>query len=133
MSETIFTKIINGDIPGHFIYEDDTCVAILDAFPAVRGQSLVIPKQPEPYVFALPEDVYQHLFLVAKRISTVLDTELDTVRTCLVVEGFEVPHTHIKLYPMREETPLGAIMQQQTEANQAELATLAQTLKTQLG
>ena len=49
MSESIFTKIINRDIPAHFVYEDDHCVAILDKFPAVKGQTLVIPKKKMPF------------------------------------------------------------------------------------
>ena len=66
---SIFTKIINREIPGHFLYEDDTCVAILDAFPAVRGQSLIIPKKHIGYAFDLDDDSYLHLFQVAKRIA----------------------------------------------------------------
>lgn len=129
MSETIFTKIINREIPGHFIYEDNLCVAILDAFPAITGQTLVIPKQPEPYAFALDDTTYQHIFMVAKHIATVLDQELDTLRTCLVVEGFEVPHTHIKLYPVLDDTPLGKVLPNQHEGNSAELAALAERLR----
>lgn len=132
MSDTIFTKIIAGEVPGHFVYQDDICVAILDVFPAVTGQTLVIPKQPEPYAFALDEATYQHIFMIAKKIATVLDTELATERTCLVVEGFEVPHTHIKLYPMPDTTPLGHVMPNQTEGDPIELAALAETLKARL-
>jgi len=120
-SETIFTKIINRQLPGHFIYEDEVCVAILDAFPAVSGQTLVIPKEPIDYVFALPEATYQHLFAVAKKIATMLDRELKTARTCLVLEGFDVPHTHLKLYPLPDVMPLGKIMPQTSPADQATL------------
>jgi histidine triad (HIT) family protein len=132
MSETIFTKIINREIPGHFIYEDDQCVAILDVFPAVTGQTLIIPKNPEPYAFALNDETYQHLFLVAKRIVAILDNELQTLRTCLVVEGFEVPHTHIKLYPVHDDTPLGMVLPNQHEGDPAQLAALAVQLRTAL-
>lgn len=132
MTETIFTKIINREIPGHFIYEDELCVAILDKFPAVWGQSLVIPRAAIDYAFALDDTLYQHLFTVAKRVAHALDTTLDTKRTCLVVEGFEVPHAHLKLYPLTDVTPLGTILPQQREADDAALRTLAETLREQL-
>ena len=101
---TIFTKIIDREIPGHFVYEDDVCVAILDKFPAIEGQTLVIPKVETDYAFDLNDDTYAHIFAVAKRIARALDTVLQTERTCIIVEGFEVPHTHIKLYPMPRGT-----------------------------
>jgi len=123
---TIFTKIINREIPGHFIYEDNICVAIMDKFPAVRGQSLVIPKKDIDYAFDLDDDSYIHLFTVAKRIAKASDAALHAVRTCLVVEGLDVPHVHIKIYPMQNtDTALGALMHQSAEAHDEELALLA--------
>jgi histidine triad (HIT) family protein len=97
---TIFTKIINREIPGQFVYEDDVCVVLMDKFPGVPGQTLVVPKLEVDYLFDLPDDIYQHLFSVAKKIAKASDVAYGTIRTCLVVEGFEVPHVHIKLYPM---------------------------------
>jgi histidine triad (HIT) family protein len=132
MSDTIFTKIINREIPGHFLYEDDTCVAILDKFPSVRGQSLVIPRDSIDYAFAIDDPTYQHLFGVAKRIAGALDTALQTERTCLVVEGFEVPHAHLKLYPMAEIRPLGEVLPQQREEDDVLLRELATTIRAQI-
>ncbi len=101
MSEkTIFSKIIDQEIPGHFIYEDDVCVVIMDAFPSVAGQVLVIPRTPTNYIFDLNDTTYNHLWQVTKRVSQALDVAFDTSRTCVIVEGFEVPHVHIKLYPL---------------------------------
>lgn len=126
MSHSIFTKIINREIPGHFVYEDDVCVAILDKFPAVKGQTLVIPREEVDYAFDLDDDTYLHLFKVAKRVGTALDRALEAERTCLVVEGFEVPHVHIKIYPMQDtKTALGAIMPQAAEASDEELSVIA--------
>ncbi|MAZ29659.1 HIT family protein [bacterium] len=132
MSETIFTKIINREIPGHFIYEDEVCVAILDAFPAVAGQTLVIPREPVDYVFDLDDATYLHVFAVAKKIATALDIELKTERTCMVLEGFEVPHAHLKLYPVPDTTPLGQVLPNQTKGDPESLAALATQLKTAL-
>ena len=98
---TIFTKIIEGEIPGHFIYEDDICVAIMELFPNVEGQSLVILKREVDYAFDMTDDEYQHVFSVAKKIAKASDKAFGAERTCMVVEGFEVPHVHIRLYPFK--------------------------------
>jgi histidine triad (HIT) family protein len=133
MSESIFTKIINREIPAHFIYEDDDCVAILDKFPAVKGQSLVIPKQEIDYAFDLDDDTYLHLFQVAKKIGQASDKALNAERTCLAVEGFEVPHVHIRIYPMQDtKTALGQIMQDVAEASDEDLAVIATQIQAAL-
>ena len=130
---SIFTKIINREIPGQFIYEDEFCVAILDKFPAVRGQSLVIPKKDIDYAFDLDDDSYIHLFQVAKKIAKASDRALDAVRTCLVVEGFDVPHVHIKIYPMQNTgEALGSIMPKGKEASDEDLAVVATLIKAAL-
>jgi histidine triad (HIT) family protein len=109
--KSIFSKIIAREIPAHFIYEDDRCVAILDKFPAIAGQTLVIPKQEIDYIFNLDDATYLHLLTITKLLTTALDTAYETERTCMVVEGFEVPHVHIKLYPMtNHDVPLGQLL-----------------------
>lgn len=133
MSHSIFSKIIARDIPAHFIYEDEHCIAILDKFPAVKGQTLVIPKHEIDYAFDLDDDTYLHLFKVAKKVGKALDAALDPVRTCLVVEGFDVPHVHIKIYPVREEDkPLGARLAMGEEASDEELAVVATQIQAAL-
>lgn len=126
MSHSIFTKIINREIPAHFLYEDDVCIAILDKFPATKGQSLVIPKKQIDYAFDLDDDTYSHLFSIAKMIGKASDKALAAERTCLVVEGFDVPHVHIKIFPMQDtKTALGEIMPHGQEASDEELALVA--------
>lgn len=123
---SIFTKIINREIHGHFIHEDDFCIVILDKFPAVKGQSLVIPKKDIDYAFDLDDDSYMHLFKIAKKIAKASDRALGAVRTCLVVEGFDIPHVHIKIYPMQDtQQALGAIMPKGVEASDEQLAVVA--------
>jgi len=130
---SIFTQIINREIPGHFIYEDEHCVAILDKFPAVKGQSLIIPKKDVDYAFDLDDETYLHLFQVAKKVGKASDKALDAERTCLVVEGFDVPHVHIKIYPMQDtKKALGAIMPQGAEADDEELAVVATQIQAAL-
>ncbi|MEL6803830.1 MAG: HIT family protein, partial [Bacteroidota bacterium] len=126
MSESIFSKIIKREIPAHFIYEDEHCVAILDKFPAVKGQSLVIPKHETDYAFDLDDDTYIHLFKTAKKIANASDKALAAKRTCLVVEGFEVPHVHIKIYPMlNTDKGLSDFIGPGAEASDEDLAVIA--------
>lgn len=126
MSESIFTKIVNREIPAEFIYEDEHCVAILDRFPTVKGQSLVIPKNETDYAFDLDDDTYLHLFKTAKRVAAASDKALGASRTCLVVEGFDVPHVHIKIYPMQEtDKPLASKIGMGEEATDEELSIVA--------
>lgn len=99
---TVFSKIINREIPAQFVFEDDVCVVVMDKFPSVKGQTLVIPKVEIDYAFDLDEKTYSHIFTIAKKVAKASDKAFNTFRTCLVVEGFEVPHVHIKLYPMKE-------------------------------
>lgn len=130
---SIFTKIINREVPGHFIYEDEYCVAILDKFPAVKGQSLVIPKKDVDYAFDLDDETYLHLFQVAKKVGKASDRALAAERTCLVVEGFDVPHVHIKIYPLQNtEKALGAIMHESAEASDEELTIVATQIQAAL-
>jgi histidine triad (HIT) family protein len=126
MSESIFTKIINQEIPAHLLYEDEHCVVILDKFPAVKGQSLVIPKKEIDYAFDLDDDTYIHLFKTAKMVARASDKALNAERTCLVVEGFDVPHVHIKIYPMQDtQKALGEILPLGEEASDEDLAIVA--------
>lgn len=133
MAETIFTKIINRDIPGHFVYEDEQCAVILDKFPAVPGQCLVIPKEPVDYIFNLDQATYTHIWNVAAQIAHALDTVYQPLRTCAVVEGFDVPHTHIKLYPITEDLkPLGQHLHMGAEASDDVLTHAAEEIKAAL-
>lgn len=133
MSDSIFSKIIRREVPGIFVYEDDICVVIMDKFPTVEGQTLVVPKIEIDYAFELDEETYSHLFKVAKRVALASDKALGADRTCLVVEGFEVPHTHIKLYPMlKGNKNLPAALKGGQMAHDEKLTELAKKIKSEL-
>ncbi len=130
MSDSIFSKIIRREIPAHFIYEDEHCVVILDKFPTTIGQSLVIPKKEVDYAFDLDDETYLHLFSVAKKIAQASDKALKTERTCLAIEGFEVPHVHIKLYPVPAGVrDLGRFLTPGEMADDTELESTAAEIK----
>ena len=96
---TIFTKIIDGEIPGRFVWKDDQCVAFMDIMPASEGHLLVVPRAEIDRWPDLPEDLAAHLFSVAHKISGALDDAFDKDRVALMIAGFDVPHTHIHMFP----------------------------------
>ena len=98
MQDSIFTKIIKGEIPSHTVYEDEHAIAFLDINPLSDGHVLVVPKQQIDSLWALPAEVYQHLWAVAQRIAHAMETELQPERVGVIVEGFDVPHAHIQLH-----------------------------------
>ena len=130
---TIFSKIIAREIPGHFVYEDDFCVVIMDKYPAVLGQSMVILKREVDYLFTLEDEEYGRLLFVAKHVALASDKAFGVSRSCLVVEGFEVPHVHIKIYPTPDTvTNLGNVMCERVEARDDNLAEQADVIKAEL-
>lgn len=96
---TIFSKIINGEIPSYKVYEDDFIYAFLDINPVQRGHTLVVPKKEVDYLFDLDEETYGHLMRASKIVAEMLKEKLSCARVCVVVEGYEVPHAHVKLIP----------------------------------
>lgn len=96
---TIFSKIINGDIPCHKVWEDDRHFAFLDINPWVEGHTLVIPKVEHDYLFDMDDEAYAALHLAAKKVGVLLKDKLSCSRVCTVVMGYEVPHVHIHLLP----------------------------------
>ncbi|MCB9818785.1 HIT family protein [Candidatus Nomurabacteria bacterium] len=130
MTDSIFSQIIAREIPSQFVYEDEVCVVIMDKFPSTKGQTLVIPKKGVDYVFDLDDSTYSHIFSVAKKIALASDKALHPKRTCLAVEGFEVPHTHIKIYPVYDTSRgLGPFLSSGEMADDTELASLAEQIK----
>jgi len=103
---TIFTKIINGDIPSYKIAEDENCYAFLDINPLKAGHTLVVPKNETDYLFDLNNESYQQLFAFAKKIAIALKSSVPCKRIAVVVLGFEVPHAHIHLIPIDNESEI---------------------------
>lgn len=96
---TIFTKIINGEIPGAFVYEDDRCVAFLDVSPLTEGHAMVVPREEISAWTDLDDDLLDHLMNVAKRIGRAQEAAFECERTGMMIVGYEVPHVHIHVWP----------------------------------
>lgn len=97
---SIFTRIIRGDIPGRFIWNDETCVVMLDIRPLHPGHVLVIPKKEVDQWTDLDAETTAHLMSVAHQVAKVQATAVDCLRVGLMIAGFEVPHTHVHVVPL---------------------------------
>ncbi|NLB86847.1 MAG: HIT family protein [Bacteroidales bacterium] len=103
---SIFTRIINLEIPCYKIAEDDDFIAFLDINPLKKGHALVVPKQEVDYIFDNSDEVLSKILIFSKKIAKGIEANVDCKRIGLVVVGLEVPHTHIHLVPMDEEADL---------------------------
>jgi len=97
---SIFTKIINGEIPCYRIAEDDRYFAFLDINPLREGHTLVVPKKETDYIFDLDDDTIAGMMVFSKKIATALKAAIPCVRIGVAILGLEVPHAHIHLVPM---------------------------------
>ena len=99
---TIFTKIINGEIPCYKIAEDDDFIAFLDINPNAKGHTLCVPKREVDKLFDLEDDLYLKLMLFSKKVAKALEKVISCNRIGMAVVGLEVPHTHVHLIPINE-------------------------------
>jgi histidine triad (HIT) family protein len=100
---TIFSKIVNGEIPSYKIAEDENFFAFLDINPLAKGHTLVIPKTEVDYIFDLDEETYMGLQAFARKIAIALNKAIPCKKVGVAVLGLEVPHAHIHLVPMQSE------------------------------
>lgn len=103
---SIFTKIVNGEIPSYKVAEDENYLAFLDIFPVAKGHTLVIPKKEVDYLFDLDDEEYTGLQMFAKNVAVGLKKAIPCEKVGVLVLGLEVPHAHIHLVPMQNETDL---------------------------
>jgi histidine triad (HIT) family protein len=97
---TIFTKIINGEIPCYKIAEDDNYFAFLDINPLREGHTLVVPKKETDYIFDLQDNELEGIFIFSKRVAEAIKSVVPCNRIAVAILGLEVPHAHIHLVPM---------------------------------
>lgn len=97
---SLFTKIIQGELPCYKVAETDRYLAFLDIFPLAKGHTLVIPKQEVDYLFDMEDDLYSGLLLFAKQVAHAVDRVIPCQRIGVAVIGLEVPHAHIHLVPI---------------------------------
>jgi len=103
---SVFTKILDGEIPGRFVYRDDISAAFLTIAPIAPGHTLVVPVAEVDHWIDLDDDTAAHLMLVAKRVASAQQRVFRPRRVGLMIAGLEVPHTHLHVLPIGSESDL---------------------------
>ena len=125
---SIFSKIIEGEIPCYKIGETDSCFAFLDINPLKKGHTLVVPKKEVDKLFDLDQQTYTELFDFARKIAKSIEKEFDCNRAAMAVVGLEVPHAHIHLIPINEMDDMN-FSRPKLSFTQEELAATAARIK----
>lgn len=130
-NQSVFTKIINGEIPAYTIYEDDLVIAFLDTHPVNEGHTLVVPKVQIDHVWDLDDENYDYLWKVSRKIANHLKNTTQAPRIGVVVEGFGVPHAHIHLIPIYKGNDLKTEQAISLDPDHANLALTVEKMKMQ--
>lgn len=128
---TIFTKIINGEIPCYKVAENDRFLAFLDVNPVKAGHTLVIPKVAVDYIFDIEDDQLAGLHLFAKKVAKAIHAEIPCIKVGMAVVGLEVPHAHIHLIPMNHIGDLNFALER-VRLSQEEFERIAKAISSRL-
>lgn len=131
MRDSVFTKIIKGEIACHKVYDDELVIAFLTIDPLTPGHTLVVPKQQIDHLWDVDDELYQHLMMISKRVAARMRAVLRPKRVGMAVEGFGVPHAHIHVFALDqslEKTVANHLEQAKQEPDHAALAKIAQKL-----
>jgi histidine triad (HIT) family protein len=129
--DSIFTKIVKGEIPAHKIAEDDRFLAFLDVYPLQLGHTLVIPKQQIDYIFDLEDSLLADLMVFAKKVGKAVHQATGCTRVGVTVIGLEVPHAHVHLIPISKMDDMN-FSHPKKKFPEAEMAAIAQKIREQL-
>ena len=127
---SIFTQIINGEIPSYKIDEDEHCYAFLDINPNALGHTLCVPKKEVDKLFELDTETYSHLMEFAKRIAGALAQAVPCKRVGMAVVGLEVPHAHVHLIPINEMHEMS--FQTKVKMQEDDMTSLLEKIKSKL-
>ncbi len=127
---SIFTKIINGEIPAYKITEDENFLAFLDVNPNAKGHTLCIPKQEINKIFDLEEDQYAGLMKFSRKVAIALEKTVPCKRVGMAVIGLEVPHAHVHLIPLNDMDEMR--FQNKVKLEKAEFEALAAAISANL-
>lgn len=128
---SIFTKIIQGEIPSYIIAENERFIAILDAFPLVKGHVLVIPKKEEDKLFEMDKTSYGALMDFAYDVAQAVEKAIPCKRVGVAVVGLEVPHVHVHLVPLNTMNDIN-FTQPKLKLSDEEMKEVAEKIKSQL-
>jgi len=125
---SIFTKIINREIPAQIVAEDENYIAFLDIMPLVKGHVLVVPKQEVDYIFDLEPEVLSGLHIFAQRVAKAIDKTIKCTRVGVAVIGLEVPHVHVHLVPLNSMDDIN-FTREKLKLSKEELAEIADSIR----
>jgi histidine triad (HIT) family protein len=128
MADSIFTKIIKGEIPCHKIYEDDETFAFLDIHPKTPGHTLVIPKKQVEFVWDLDDETYQAVMATVKKVALRIREVIGKAYVGELVVGEEVPHAHVHVYPFDTLEESRRVPDPNAEPDHEELKRIAEKL-----
>src|SRR5262249_6646612 len=128
MQDTIFTKIIKGEIPSHKVYEDELTLVFLDIHPIQPGHTLVIPKKQIEFVWDLPDEDYTAVMATAKKVALRLREVMGSKYVSERIVGVDVPHAHVQLIPFNDAGELHHEQNMDIEPDHAVLAAIAEKL-----
>lgn len=128
MQDSIFTKIVRGEIPCHKVYEDDLTLAFLDIHPKQPGHTLVIPKQQVEFVWDLNDELYAAVMATAKKVAQRLKDVLGEPYVGEQIMGIDVPHAHVHVFPFADSAEFHTQPDLGTEPDHAALAEMAKRL-----
>lgn len=129
MEESIFTKIIKGEIPCHKIYEDEQTFAFLDIRPKTPGHTLIIPKKQIEFVWDLDDETYQAVMATAKKIALKIREVTNCTYVGELVSGDEIPHAHVHVYPFNTLEEARRVPDPNVEPDHETLAAMAKKLQ----
>lgn len=127
---SIFTKIINREIPGYIVAEDENYIAILDVNPNAKGHTLCIPKQEVNKIFDMEEDLYLGLMKFSRKVAKAIEKSVECKRIGIAVVGLEVPHTHVHLIPLHDMDDMR--FQRKVSLTKEEFEELSKTIQNNL-
>ena len=127
---SLFTKLINGELPSHTIAEDENYFSFLDIRPIAKGHTLVIPKKEIDYIFDIEDDLLKGLICFSKKVAAAIEKTIPCQRIGIMVAGLEVPHAHIHLVPIQNLSDLN--FANSTSADNDQLANLAEEIRNNL-
>ena len=128
---TLFTKIINGEIPGHFVYKDDAVVAFMTIAPISEGHTLVVPRQEVDHWLDMPPDLASQVMSVSQIVGKGIYQAYDPIKVGVMVAGLEVPHVHYHLIPIHKISDLNFALQK-ADTTPEELAASASKIRAAL-
>jgi histidine triad (HIT) family protein len=129
---SIFTRIINGEIPCYKIAEDEKCFAFLDISPLAPGHTLVVPKKETDYIFDIADEEHKYLWNFAKHVAKALEKAVPCKRIGVAVIGLEVPHAHIHLIPLNRVSDMN-FANPKLKIAEDEMKRISEAIRNELG